>query len=167
MSRTFDKINTFETNHPIASSIAVGVGTFAAGQAIKHAGKKHGLKLQHGRTNNEARTKIIEDHPVVAGALATLYAPVSEELVFRALPDYLGKKLEAEHPHAPALMRLGSFALFAAAHAGKDGIPVMQALAGATFQRQYDKHGLKGSIASHLTTNALAATHYVHQKVKK
>lgn len=149
--------------HPIASGIAIGAGQYVQTIAIKKLGEKIDIPLQHGRSKNERRLSFFSEHPAVSALGVTALVPLAEELFWRELPERLSQRHEDLRP----VITLGALGLFAAQHAGKDGIPLSQAIGGFEFKQLHDAGGLKASVAAHVTHNTLAAAHYlISKKIK-
>jgi membrane protease YdiL (CAAX protease family) len=163
-----DKYNDLELKHPYAVSVGEAAVAFLVKKGVKKIGERAGLKLQHGRADNPTRNKVIEEHPVAAAALATVAAPIGEEILYRHLTAKGLDHLDIERDTTKrTAAELGVTALFSAQHAGRDGLPIPQLIGGLVYQRAYNRRGLKGSITSHITNNALAVGEAVYRKRKQ
>jgi hypothetical protein len=160
-----EKYESLEKKHPYAVTIGEAALAYALKTGAKRVGKKFGVTVGHGRADNPARNDFIEKHPKTAATLATVVAPIGEELLYRHTSNKglnkLGMEKESTGRH---LAELGITALFAAQHVGKDGIPLPQLIGGLNYQRTYNRRGLKHSMLSHITNNSLAVTEAVISK---
>lgn len=161
-----ERYEDFEEKHPYVVTIGEAALAFAVKKGVQKVGEKFGVELRHGRTDNETRNKVIEKHPVVAAALVTTAAPVAEELLYRHLPSKGLDRLDSMERGSGkrSLAEIGITALFAAQHAGKDGIPLPQFLGGLVYQRAFSRRGLRHSIVAHATNNTLAVTEHLLSK---
>lgn len=158
----------FSDSHPIAASIGETAVLFGLRYALEKGGDKLGVSLGHGRKNRHSKQKMIEEHPVIATGLATVVAPVTEELMFRELPSrVLEHKGYENGSNGSKKAKLATAALFAAMHSGPDGIPLPQFLGGLNYGRIHEKRGLKASVAAHVTNNALYAARHIITKKRK
>lgn len=156
------KYEQLSSEHPYVTSIGEAALLFGVKYGLQKAGEKVGVPLGHGHRNSETRNKVIEEHPVAAAAAATVWAPVSEELLFRELPArILEKKGYDKESTISRVTKLGVAALFAAAHAGPDAIPLPQFLGGLHYAAVHQERGLGPSIAAHVTHNTLQAARYI------
>ncbi len=163
-----EKYENFESKHPYATSVGEAAVAYAVKAGVRRIGAKYGVELGHGRKNNKTRGKIIEEHPVAAAAAATIAAPAAEELLYRHLPAKGLDKVDGLERGSlkRSLVEMGITGLFAAQHAGKDGIPLTSLIGGLVYQRAYNRRGLGGSVAAHVTNNALAAVEHLAKKEK-
>lgn len=159
------KYETFAEHHPIIASVGETAVIYGLKYAAEKAGDRVGVNVGHGRKNRPGRAKFIEDHPFIAAGAATVWAPISEELLFRELPDRVLKKRGHESDsQAMKKSRLVSIGAFTLAHAGPDAIPINQLIGGLNYDRIHHKRGLKASIIAHITNNSLVAARYIANK---
>ena len=152
----------FSFKHPYVMSIGEAALLFGVKHGLQKVGEKAGVPLGHGRRDSKTRNKVIEEHPVMAATAATVWAPVSEELLFRELPArILERKGYGKESATSRAAKLGVATLFAAAHAGPDAIPLPQLLGGIHYAAVHEKRGLGPSIAAHATHNVLQATRHL------
>ncbi|HEX7483940.1 MAG TPA: CPBP family intramembrane glutamic endopeptidase [Candidatus Saccharimonadales bacterium] len=159
------KYENFAEEHPVAATLGETAVLYAARYGIQKAGKKLGVPLGHGRSGPGLRQDLIEKHPHLAAAAATVIAPITEELLFRELP---ARKLEEKGYDKDSTrskrVKLGMAAAFAVGHAGPHAIPLPQFIGGLHYSRLHEKRGLKHSILAHVTNNTLAALQYGLEK---
>ena len=155
-----EKTKNFSEKHPYAATIGRTALVYGARQLVKAAGKRYGVEFGHGRKDSRTRSQFIEEHPVLAGTLATVVAPVMEEIAFRELPKrYLDSK-EDLPPIKRVAAELGVAAVFAAGHAGPNAVPLPQFIGGLNYLDIHRRHGLRHSIVAHVTNNTLSAIQY-------
>lgn len=160
LRQSLDVIDTFETTHPYVSAVAAGALHFAAGNAITHLGDKAGVSLRHGRSKSAVRTAVFEHHPVLSAVGLSVAVPVAEEIFWREAPARIAERFP-DQPNIQRAIKLGVVALFALQHAGKDGVPVNQAIGGVLYQHLHDKNGVGASILAHTTNNTLAVGQHI------
>lgn len=153
-----ENYKNFSYEHPYIASAVEGAAMYGAQAVVKKAGDAIGISLGHGRRNNQGRLEFIKAHPFVAAAGALAWAPISEELMFRQFPD---KILERYSPKSARKGKLAAVALFAAAHAGPDAVPLPQLTSGLQYQKIYDNRGSRSAIVAHATHNLLAAGQFL------
>lgn len=165
--QTYDQ---FSDKHPYVASIAETALLYGVKTALIKGGDRIGIPLGHGRRNDPKREAFINQHPLAAAGLSSVVAPISEELVYRELPDRIlkSKGYEADSTMSRRV-KLGVVAVFGASpqHLGKDAIPIPQMLGGLNYNRIHRERGLKASTVAHITNNALGALHYAVKKRSK
>ncbi|MFI5212583.1 MAG: CPBP family intramembrane glutamic endopeptidase [Candidatus Saccharimonadales bacterium] len=162
--KPLETLRQFDDKHPYMTSIGAGALRFVLGAAITTAGDKVGLSLRHGRhTSSGTTTDTFEKHPILSAVGVSTIAPLGEELFWRHGAALIGEHFP-DDSRLKSLMPLGSLALFAAQHAGKDGVPIPQLIGGALYQQRYNKHGLLHSVIAHATNNSIAVASYAMKK---
>lgn len=156
------KYEIFSDDHPALATLGETAVLFALRYGLEKGSEKLGVPLGHGRRDQKSRNDFIKDHPILAAGAATLFAPVTEELLFREVPaQILEKRGYEEGSSVSKRTKLGVAAVFGAAHAGPSAIPLPQFIGGINYSRIHEKRGLKYSILAHVTSNTLAAARYV------
>lgn len=146
--------------HPILRGALVGAGLFMAGEALTRAGDKVGVSIRHGRSNSTRRIAMFTEHPIVSAVGLVTAVPVAEELLWRQIPSRLSERF----PGRQKAITVGAAALFAAQHAGPDGIPLRQGLDGLAFEKLRRHYGLRAAIAAHSIHNGLAIIKHLRQQ---
>jgi membrane protease YdiL (CAAX protease family) len=158
-----DTYTKFSDEHPYVSSITEAAVVHGAMIATQAVGRRAGVSIGHGHRENPRRNELIQEHPVAAATGSLVWAPVSEEVVFRKIvPNALSRRLNYEPgSRQDRTAKLAIAGLFAAAHAGPDAIPIPQFVSGIHYQKVHDSRGIGSAIAAHATSNTLAAARYV------
>ena len=152
---------SFSKEHPVIATLGETAALFALRYGLEMGGEKAGIPLGHGRKNQTSRNDLIKQYPILAASAATLLAPITEELLYRELPDHILKKKGYEGDSLRSKqIKLGVATIFAASHAGPNAIPIPQFIGGLNYGRIHEKRGLKYSILAHITNNTLAAAKY-------
>lgn len=150
--------------HPYIVTLGETALVFAINSIIREAGRRLNVPLGNGHVGQPRREEFIDKHPVASAGLALLWAPVSEELVFRELPA----RMRHEQGLSESQTRKSKIAwagAFAAMHVGR-AIPVPQLLSGLHYTRVHEKRGLGPAIAAHSFVNTVAGIQYVAKKKK-
>jgi hypothetical protein len=163
-----ERYDTFAEEHPYAATIGETAVLFALRYGLEKAGDKVGLPLGHGRKDSISKRKLIERHPYLATAAATIWAPASEEMVFREAPArVLDRKGFDSESLTSKRTKLAVAAIFAAAHGGPDAVPLPQFVGGLNYGRIHEKRGLKAAVLAHSLNNTLAAAQYLAGQRKR
>lgn len=163
LSKSVETVRQFDTDHPYISSVGRGALKFATGKAIQYAGKKAGVDIRHGRSQDTKRNELFEKHKILSAVGMSVIVPAAEELFWRHGPAKITEHF-TDNQRIHRAVQIGMLALFTAQHAGKDGLPLNQMLGGANYQDIYNRHGFAKSTLSHITNNTLAVASHVIEK---
>ena len=161
------KYDQFSEGHPYVASMGEAALLYGLKQAMIKGGDRVGLSLGNGRKNDPTLNALADNYPVASAGVRAVAVPVSEELLYRELPDRILKtKGYEDDSRVSRGVKLGIVALFGASpqHVGKAGIPLPQLIGGLNYSRIHRDRGLKASTAAHITNNALSVAHSVIKK---
>lgn len=158
-----EKYQHFTKAHPYIATLGEAAVVFAAGRVIRKTGDALGVPLGNGRAGDTKRESFLQEHPILSASLALVWAPVSEEIVFREIPARLRER-KGSNEQETHRSKLAWAGLFAAAHVGSRKVPLPQFVDGLYLTKVHEERGLGPAIAAHGLINALAAVEYIAKK---
>ena len=189
----FEKIDAATTryanwaeDHPVKATVVETVVLYGVRKAVEHGGRRLGWRLDNAVM--ESHLDAAAEHPVRGFIKGVMQAPVVEEIVSRGMLDEPARAFERRGDKRSArLVRLGSAALFAAAHSNAIGphdhwpkppfvrvkadettsVPIGHFAAALQYQRLHEQRGFQHNVLAHVTNNLIEAATKLPEVVRR
>ncbi len=178
------RYSSWADQHPVKATIAETVALYGLRRVIETGVQRTGIRV--GNAFSEQHIDEATVHPVRGFLMATVAAPVVEELIFRGMIDAPSRQASEAGQHGRArVQRLASALLFAAGHAGAirphenwpkapyvhvttEGTtaPVGQLMGGLNYQRLNNSRGFWYGVLGHAANNTLASVAMIPEVIR-